>query len=1354
MDSSSSKFGGCGHTCANSGNGYKGERKRKLYPTRDGRKLDKLLKQTGEEDRPVQYHSEERLLAAGRRRKLGTEPYDAEVSRTVPREGSGYLLELRPITTGKFRFGATPYSTIIIGVWGSRQRKIKAAYQLFLYTLLGSVFMLLAILLILFQTGTTDLQILLTTEFSERRQIFLWIAFFASFAVKVPMVPVHIWLPEAHVEAPTAGSVILAGILLKLGTYGFLRFSIPMFPEATLCFTPFIYTLSAIAIIYTSLTTLRQIDLKKIIAYSSVAHMNLVTIGMFSLNIQGIGGSILLMLSHGLVSSALFLCVGVLYDRHKTRLVRYYGGLVSAMPNFSTIFFFFTLANMSLPGTSSFIGEFLILVGAFQRNSLVATLAALGMILGAAYSLWLYNRVVSGNLKPDFLHKFSDLNGREVFIFIPFLVGVVWMGVYPKVFPDCMHTSLELHSIDRDTLSWASLSCWLMRLVCLRLRLPSDRSHLGPVAVTIALFRLAFAPVPMAHSGCSILLLRLAARRLYCSPTTPFSRFRLLPFRSPLLRESLLLSFPLATKMFQFARLSLACPWIQQQFERLTYSGISGSMLIFNSPKHFVAYYALPRLWVPRYPPGRPKELYSSALRDRYKEAKFPRKRSVRKKNRESRRKGGLKGTCKHEGGYSGGISFFISVLSKVAGFIGVKALSFLLAKMGCSSTLAFVIGCAFRALVTAEASPSLAHWMLPGPSHQPHVAEEDDPRDHPVAHRSAPPEGLEVIKPLMEDEQRYGELEDRLNRHFFGNSEKINGIAYDDLLEKQLLIEKKIEKELLHDEYSRDRIYANRYDIRECIFYKEGVPLKEKTLDLYLKEIQRNPSQSIPTSKKFDYPPLVSNVGWLGLLSVARLGGQRALGCGGAIIAQFPNLMRHRVRTAGNRSMGQLNAPRGAAEELRDLLEHRIEPGWIRAGRGAPIPNHFRKGSLMLEGASPLSDRSASSRKSEEVITDEPHAGKLALVYLEGDRSTSFPIALGLCLDLLCAKSKGLVPMEIPLGLIPRLMTKGESAWRKVKIGGSREKFPSGVFRRSEGIQCPTTDSSRNCVIGAEPGMAVSGHPPSPEGISYEYEMLFTYKSDSAIRQLHSSARHSSSNTSEVDNLMSCVKIVRTLPTGSLGHSSTKEFSTSLRKVSETEDQSKGTRRPEEGERRIEGDVWETLPKKWVKKMERSEHGNSSDTNTDCPFQLLCFLQLHTYTRVQVSIDICGVDHPSRKRRFEVVYNLLSTRYNSRIRVQTSADEVTRISPVVSPFPSAGRWEREVWDMFGVSSINHPDLRRISTDYGFEGHPLRKDLPLSGYVEVRYDDPEKRVVSEPIEMTQEFRYFDSASPWEQRSDG
>ncbi|KAK9081404.1 hypothetical protein Sjap_026691 [Stephania japonica] len=332
---------------------------------------------------------------------------------------------------------------IIIGVWGSRQRKIKAAYQFFLYTSLGSVFMLLAIPLILLQTGTTDLQISLTTEYSERRQIFLWIASFASFAVKVPMVPVHIWSPEAHVEAPTAGSVILAGILPKLGTHGFLRFSIPMFPEATLRSTPFIYTPSAIAIIYTPSTTSRQIDLKKIIAHSPVAHMNLVTIGMSSPNIQGIGGSIPPMSSHGPVPPALFLCVGVLYDRHKTRLARYYGGSVSTMPNLSTISFFSTLANMSSPGTSSFIGEFLILVGAFQRNSLVATLAALGMILGAAYSLWLYNRAVSGNFKPDFLHKFSDPIGREVSIFIPFLVGVVRMGVHPKVFPDCMHTSVS-----------------------------------------------------------------------------------------------------------------------------------------------------------------------------------------------------------------------------------------------------------------------------------------------------------------------------------------------------------------------------------------------------------------------------------------------------------------------------------------------------------------------------------------------------------------------------------------------------------------------------------------------------------------------------------------------------------------------------------------------------------------------------------------------------------------------------------------------------------------------------------------------------------------------------------------------
>nr|YP_009863155.1 NADH dehydrogenase subunit 4 [Anthoceros punctatus]YP_009863197.1 NADH dehydrogenase subunit 4 [Anthoceros agrestis]QKD76611.1 NADH dehydrogenase subunit 4 [Anthoceros punctatus]QKD76653.1 NADH dehydrogenase subunit 4 [Anthoceros agrestis] len=329
---------------------------------------------------------------------------------------------------------------IIIGIWGSRQRKIQAAYQFFLHTLLGFVFMLLAILFIFFQTGTTDLRILLTTEFSEWRQILLWIAFFASSSVKVPMVFVHIRLPEAHVEVLMAGFVISAGIPSKLGTYGFSRSSIPTFPEATFFFIPFICTPSVIAIIYTSLTTVRQIDLKKMIAYPLVAHMNFVTIGMFSPNIQGIEGSILPMLSHGLVFLASPSCVGALYDRHKTRLVKYYGGLVSIMPIFRTISLFFTLANMSLPGSSSFIGESPIPIGAFQRNSLVATLAALGMILGAAYFLWLYNCVVSGNFKPNFLKKFSDLNRREVLIFLPFIVGVIRMGVYPEVSPECMHT--------------------------------------------------------------------------------------------------------------------------------------------------------------------------------------------------------------------------------------------------------------------------------------------------------------------------------------------------------------------------------------------------------------------------------------------------------------------------------------------------------------------------------------------------------------------------------------------------------------------------------------------------------------------------------------------------------------------------------------------------------------------------------------------------------------------------------------------------------------------------------------------------------------------------------------------------
>lgn len=330
---------------------------------------------------------------------------------------------------------------IIIGVWGSRERKIRAAYQFFLYTLFGSVLMLLAILLIYFQTGTTDLQILYSTNFSETRQLLLWVAFFASFAVKVPMVPVHIWLPEAHVEAPTAGSVILAGILLKLGTYGFLRFSIPMFPYATMYFTPLIYTMSIIAVIYTSLTTLRQIDLKKIIAYSSVAHMNFVTIGLFSSFAQGIEGSVLLMISHGLVSPALFLCVGVLYDRHKTRILRYYSGCGRTMPIFAILFLFFTMANISLPGTSSFVGEFLVLMGAFQNNTFVAMMTATGMVLGAAYALWLCNRILYGVTKPYYIYAYSDITRREFFMFLPFVLGILWIGVIPEVFLDVLHCS-------------------------------------------------------------------------------------------------------------------------------------------------------------------------------------------------------------------------------------------------------------------------------------------------------------------------------------------------------------------------------------------------------------------------------------------------------------------------------------------------------------------------------------------------------------------------------------------------------------------------------------------------------------------------------------------------------------------------------------------------------------------------------------------------------------------------------------------------------------------------------------------------------------------------------------------------
>ena len=332
---------------------------------------------------------------------------------------------------------------IIIGVWGSRERKVRAAYLFFMYTLLGSVFMLLGILWIYYTAGTTDYQLLLTTEFSEDAQKLLFLAFFASFAAKVPMIGLHLWLTEAHVEAPTAGSVILAGILLKLGTYGFIRFSLPLFPVASMYFTPLMYTVSVIGVIYAALTAMRQTDLKRIVAYSSVSHMGLIVIGIFSMNAQGLEGSIIQQLSHGLVSGALFLCVGVVYDRAHTRLVKYYSGLVQTMPVYITIFMLFTMANIALPGTSSFVGEFLILVGIFQANPAVCFFAATGMVLGGGYALWLFNRMAFGNIKSQYQCQFVDLNTRELATFLPLIVLTLVMGIYPEIFLDPMHVSVN-----------------------------------------------------------------------------------------------------------------------------------------------------------------------------------------------------------------------------------------------------------------------------------------------------------------------------------------------------------------------------------------------------------------------------------------------------------------------------------------------------------------------------------------------------------------------------------------------------------------------------------------------------------------------------------------------------------------------------------------------------------------------------------------------------------------------------------------------------------------------------------------------------------------------------------------------
>ena len=331
---------------------------------------------------------------------------------------------------------------LIIGVWGG-PRRIYSAFKFFLYTLAGSVLFLVAILVMYLQAGTTDIPTVTAYEFDPTLQKWLWLAMFASFAVKVPMWPFHTWLPDAHVEAPTAGSVVLAGVLLKLGGYGYLRFSLPMLPDASLFFTPLIYALSIIAIIYTSLVALMQTDMKKLIAYSSVAHMGIVTIGIFTLNPLGIQGSIIQMLSHGFVSGALFMCVGVVYDRIHSRDIATYGGLAERMPAYATLFMLFMLASVGLPGTSGFVGEILVIIGVFQIDSLVAALAATGMILGAAYMLWLYRRVIFGALVQDHLRTIRDLRPHEVLAFAPLAILVLIMGIYPALFLDPMAASVD-----------------------------------------------------------------------------------------------------------------------------------------------------------------------------------------------------------------------------------------------------------------------------------------------------------------------------------------------------------------------------------------------------------------------------------------------------------------------------------------------------------------------------------------------------------------------------------------------------------------------------------------------------------------------------------------------------------------------------------------------------------------------------------------------------------------------------------------------------------------------------------------------------------------------------------------------
>ena len=321
---------------------------------------------------------------------------------------------------------------LIIGFYGSRERRIRSAYLLFLYTLLSSLIMFLSILFLFFKFGTTDFLLLKTIMIDPVSEKLCWFAFFLSFAVKMPLVPFHIWLPEAHCEAPTAGSVILAGILLKLGGFGFLRYSIGLFPDASAYFSPFVYLISSLGIVYASLTTIQQIDLKKIIAYSSVGHMGVVTIGIFSLTSQNILGSVLLMISHGIVSGALFLCIGLLYERHHTRIIKYFAGLLTTMPLFSFFFLLFSMANIGLPGTSSFIGEFLIISGCFLTNSWASFFSAIGMVLGGCYSLWLLNRLVFGNIKIFSIQEFQDLTRIEFCYLLPYAFLTILLGLYPE----------------------------------------------------------------------------------------------------------------------------------------------------------------------------------------------------------------------------------------------------------------------------------------------------------------------------------------------------------------------------------------------------------------------------------------------------------------------------------------------------------------------------------------------------------------------------------------------------------------------------------------------------------------------------------------------------------------------------------------------------------------------------------------------------------------------------------------------------------------------------------------------------------------------------------------------------------